>query len=270
MAQSTWIPVVGEKAQTRIAAARFSDGTRIVARCDAGILTAFIRGAEAFSGDAVFVLTTRAEDPPRGDWSLTSQDNLNVFARSPGEFVRDLRQGGAFNIIVKSRDAADREMALDLPLDTSALDAVMTDCDVPLQPSPARQDFEFSVSGKPPPSWSKPPTPLSTDYPATALRRNLSGNARINCLLARRGRLENCFVIDEAPARQGFGAAAIAIVLRGEIDPSEHTFEGGIGPAVNINIPMSLNDRPAPRLPFADRVDMETEGLFSAATAAPD
>lgn len=244
-----------------VASAVLSDDLAVVARCDDDRLTAFLHSQTPFAGDVVYVLTRIGNATPRGDWSRTSQDNLNIFARSPADFVRDLHLGGMMSVTVKSRDAADREMAFDLPVDTAALESVMTDCAISRQMT--------DPANRPPgPVWAKPPRPSGNDFPEAPMLRGISGNATIACTASSEGRPENCFVVDEAPREQGFGSSALAIVSRGEVDMGAFPLEGGNGPAFLVNIPMMIDDKPAPKLRFIERIQRETEGLFPPSTTA--
>jgi TonB family protein len=63
------------------------------------------------------------------------------------------------------------------------------------------------------PVWTQRPTgeDLARSYPAKAEKSRTPGSAVIGCTVAASGRLRDCKVISEAPARAGFGAAALKI-----------------------------------------------------------
>lgn len=64
------------------------------------------------------------------------------------------------------------------------------------------------------PDWSRTPTfaQRKAAYPPAAYQAAVTGQARLACDNVRSGVLANCVVIDETPARQGFGAAALQLV----------------------------------------------------------
>lgn len=79
--------------------------------------------------------------------------------------------------------------------------------------------FDGAASLPPDPSFEIPrvlsrpdPGQMSALYPVRALERALSGSAVVECISpARTGPLENCTLISEEPANQGFGPPTVAI-----------------------------------------------------------
>lgn len=61
-------------------------------------------------------------------------------------------------------------------------------------------------------------------YPPAARRARISGNVLLSCRIRLDSRLENCSVVRETPAGQGFGAAALTQVVRFRAAPPT---EGG-------------------------------------------
>lgn len=63
------------------------------------------------------------------------------------------------------------------------------------------------------PDWVRKPTSqdMSAAWPYDAYRRGLSGDATISCLVTPAGTLEDCEVVTESPAGEGFGAAALSL-----------------------------------------------------------
>ena len=253
-AQSVWQSLTPQ-AGAIAAVGQWGDGTSIIARCDAGKLTAFLHIEEAVADAVVYVLTQREADDPFGGYWGTTSDRKNLFARAPASFARDLHQGGRMDFVIKSRSAPDREMSLMLPTENEALSAVLNACDVSTDPNPAFRDRLRMV-------WAVPPRPMANDFPEAALQANRSGKAAINCASTSEGRPEQCFVVDEAPTGLGFGAAAIRIVMRGRLRADGPQVVSGESTNFTVFVPMTLSSRPAPTLPFAERIIAETEGLF--------
>lgn len=54
---------------------------------------------------------------------------------------------------------------------------------------------------------------LRAFHPPEALRRNVSGLAVVSCRIRADTRLDDCRVLEEAPAEQGFGAAGIRVAI---------------------------------------------------------
>jgi TonB family protein len=88
--------------------------------------------------------------------------------------------------------------------------------------------------------WSRPPRPTERDFPQRALDRGVNGAATIECMVTPSGRPEGCRVVSEEPSGMGFGAAAVRVVLRGQLSP--RTFDSGQpGDRFTVEIPFSLD-----------------------------
>jgi TonB family protein len=53
------------------------------------------------------------------------------------------------------------------------------------------------------------PADIAKVYPEAALKRQMKGSASIKCRIADDGTFTKCSVVDESPAKYGFGAAAL-------------------------------------------------------------
>lgn len=73
------------------------------------------------------------------------------------------------------------------------------------------------------PDWLKKPTAggLATVWPTEAWKRGKGGSARIECMITVRGLLTDCIVLDESPAGESFGAAAIALTPQLLMKPAQ-------------------------------------------------
>lgn len=67
------------------------------------------------------------------------------------------------------------------------------------------------------PQWEIAPDPKVEDFPMRAIRHSRSGAAVVGCTASAQGVPENCTVLQEQPARYGFGEAAVKIVQRGRL-----------------------------------------------------
>ncbi|PZO01784.1 MAG: hypothetical protein DCF28_09515 [Alphaproteobacteria bacterium] len=259
LAQSAWTIIPSSATQSRIVAATWSDGTNVVARCDSGKLTAFVRLTERMSGPAVYVLTQRENDVPIGGWWVVSDDGSSAVSRNPRYLVRDLKQGGRLDVVLKSRDAPDREMTLALPDQTTELDSVMSSCGLTGTPNPITPD-------RPAAQWRERPRPTASDFPAAALAANITGQVVVNCLVSESLQPESCIVVDEVPAGAGFGPAAVQIVSRGKLAVVRSSADLGDVPAFTITIRLPIDGQPLPTLTFATRIADGTRGLWPAET----
>lgn len=248
----SWVSVPSDNPQTLIATALWGDQTRIVARCDAGKLTAFVSRAASLPGAVVFVLTQRRPDDPSGTWWRMSQDGLSIVARQPVGFVRDLHKGGILDIVVKSRDAEDWETTLELPSEPGPLTAVMEACAVNIAEPPKAPSV----------SWRSPPRPTEQDFPGAALSPGLSGVAAVSCVVTPDGVPTDCIVIDEAPLGYGFGYNAAKIVERGRLNVDAAALALSEPIYFQVTVPFRLERTAVPDLPLVTRVREETLGIL--------
>lgn len=77
----------------------------------------------------------------------------------------------------------------------------------------AAQSSAAEVSLVSAPVWVKTPKgdDMTRVYPITARQQGLAGGATLTCRVDARGLLNTCTVANEAPARAGFGQAALAL-----------------------------------------------------------
>lgn len=255
----TWTAVPATGTETTIAATAWGDGTRIVARCDAGRLVVMVAQSRPLAGPAVRVLAQVGEGKPTIQWWRVSQDGRTLIARRPASFLRSLRGGGAIDLVVKSREASDWEATLALPSDVASLDAVMTACNALDDVTASDDDAQVT--------WLQRPSVSARDVPSAALRSDVSGIAVVDCLADPSGRPVECVAIDEAPAGMGFGAKVVALVERGRLNVEGMTIDPNDRPTFFVRVPMTLSGKPLPVLSFLERVDAETAAFREAASA---
>ncbi|GAW41816.1 hypothetical protein SH203_02226 [Brevundimonas sp. SH203] len=123
-----------------------------------------------------------------------------------------------------------RRYELQLPADSAPLAAVMTDCGVPLQSaSDATYDPNISVV-----TWDRPPQ-MGVPSPMPSVT---SADALIRCDVDAGGRPQNCVLLDEQPARSGFGRYALRAVRTGRV----RQIDGGpIQPGATFTTRMTFN-----------------------------
>jgi protein TonB len=87
---------------------------------------------------------------------------------------------------------------------------------------------------------------LARYYPPEALKLRMSGRTTLGCRVHRTGRLEACAVLDEAPAQQGFGAAALQLVPHFQMRPEDRDGVPTSGGEVHIPIRFIVPGDPPP------------------------
>jgi TonB family protein len=69
------------------------------------------------------------------------------------------------------------------------------------------------------PHWLRRPDNLEIYYPRNARRRDIEGQAVLDCVVSTAGELD-CAIVSETPERWGFGAAALAIARDHRMSPA--------------------------------------------------
>ncbi len=109
-------------------------------------------------------------------------------------------------------------------------------------PEPVRDAPPVAAPPAPPPvitnpRWERQPSAdqLMRAYPDRALRAEVGGVARLNCLVQPNGRVADCRLTGETPDGYGFGRAAQGLTRHFQISP--RTVDGAaVGSRVNIAI----------------------------------
>ncbi len=115
-------------------------------------------------------------------------------------------------------------------------------------PEPVRDAPPVTVTPSPPPvitnpRWERQPTAdqLMRAYPDRALRAEVGGLARLNCLVQPSGRVADCRLTGETPDGYGFGRAAQGLTRYFQISP--RTVDGA---AVGSRVAIAIRFTPPP------------------------
>lgn len=203
----------------------YDSGLAVVVRCDDQHLETYIVGLPVPDARETQRTISYAfgDRPMRESTWQASADGAALFADLPAALARRFRAGGDLQLLVPARGRSPaRRYVITLPPSPAAVDRVLAACGRPaIDPRDPLRDSEASADiasrlGEPA-RWATQPRPR---YPDDALVAGLSGMAVLSCLFNADGRLRECQVEVERPAKAGFGREALRAAERARLAPS--------------------------------------------------
>ncbi|WP_313014456.1 hypothetical protein [Brevundimonas sp.] len=204
----------GKQPNLSVAYIEYDVGLTLSAVCQSRSFTLALGGLPPARADASYrrLEVNLTDDTLRaGDWAVSSNGERSAaLSTAPAVYARRLLKTPRLTVRVPGDDSTPaRRYELDLPADPAPLAAVMTECAIPLESaSDATYDPSISVI-----TWDRPPQ-MGVPSPMPSVT---SGNALIQCAVDARGRPQNCVLLDEQPARSGFGRYALQAVRTGRV-----------------------------------------------------
>lgn len=145
------------------------------------------------------------------DWAVSPNSDRTIATSTAAPiYARRLRATNTLIIRVPADGSTPaRRYQLGLPSDHAPLDAVMTACSIPLE-NADDATYEPSVSAI---IWERVPRITAP----SSLPSASSVDVLIRCSVDNQGRPQNCSILDEQPARSGFGRYALDAVRTGRV-----------------------------------------------------
>lgn len=194
-----WISAIGDG--SRVAALVYSNGLSLSVVCRDAQLVVLIGGLTAVATPTRTLQVNLHSEALRDSLWAVGSDGTTAISLVPGVYARAFRSEGQFTARVPSIDGAPaRRYVLTLPADSSPLDAVLEDCDVPLE---RESDLAFDPS-IPPVMWEVLPRPIWPESSGV-----VNGTVVLTCLAQPDGSVDGCEIESEQPRVDGFGRAAL-------------------------------------------------------------
>lgn len=188
-----------------------TSGLLLGVRCVDGAFDAIIGGLPTYpQGRPTRPLHLAFGDEPlhETNWSVTT-DRTVAISDYPAAFARSVRKGGPLKIMIPGGAGDGRNLRHDLvlPASSAAIEETLTACNRPLEDPRDALLPDIEDRGLPAGlNWARAPRPT---YPRT---NYASGYAVISCVVAPDGRLNQCQVESEQPAKSRFAEAALRAI----------------------------------------------------------
>lgn len=228
-AAENWITTRVREHDAVIAAAPFSNGITLMARCMDNVFGLVLTGlpevaAPATSRSLILVVGDDEERPYI--WNIAAAERSAALSRVPAIIARQLAKGGRLQIIVPAEEGERRtRYVVDLPRSGAGIEEVLTRCGRPLvdpRDDLLQGDGAGMARGY---VWRQMPRP---EFPSPTVHGARSGGmATMSCQVLETGRVTDCEIEDEFPAGFGFGQAARRGVSNARIGQTEEAREAG-------------------------------------------
>jgi TonB family protein len=135
-------------------------------------------------------------------------------------------------------------LALALALQASAIDKARGNNPIPQSiEDEMRRDRDDKTrkakDGKPVFLAGPQPEDIAKAYPEAALKKGMKGAASIKCRITEDGSFTKCSVVDETPAKYGFGAAALQVSNLFKVGLKDD--QGGDVKGVSVTVSLQFN-----------------------------
>lgn len=178
--------------------------------CISTIATLFAASAVAAQERLIYVDPTWAEQPTLGD---LNEANPTEGEEGEAGLICVLQDDGALGTCLVESQSADG-FGLAARNLTSKYRMAIPDEGL-MEPGEAGRWLRFTVAWRhnDVPSWLRRPSgaAMAPYFPERALRRDMSGEASIDCIVDEDGGLHDCEVVSETPENYQFGRAAVEV-----------------------------------------------------------
>lgn len=212
-----WDLVQDPERNLTMAVLAFDSGPAVAVRCVAGRFEVILTGLPESDEQTVTLELGFGDEELRDTTWWGSEVSGLLASTRPGLTARRFRQGGDLNIVVPAKEGeARRRFVMDIVPSVSAINAVLTECDQPIEDTRIPGDQWVLPDYPVAPSWQRRPTPT---FPDRAVNNSSWGLVFLSCIAMPDGAVRQCQVDSEGPPNLGFGEAALASVRTARSSP---------------------------------------------------